>query len=333
MTGPKDPEIAAAVRECLTASQHAASAEPTSRVSTRLDAAERLIELDACREAEDVLRQVLAEDASAFPPPPGERHLTVEDMATIRLAELQERTGWATGACESWERVGASLLKRGEPALSAEILVMAATRLASIVPEPALALVHLAFRAMAQAGPSTRSAELLHAAGYAAHLCGDGAAAVRLHEEALLIARNAANDELADTLVQNLVALAHARGDLRQVVRYGKRAASAAARRGAVPAERTALLGQYAAACAELGRSEEALVVLEVLEADTQQMPSAVLSALLGLHAQVLVDLKRHDEALSLLSRLDMAGGQTPSEVLTIRRRISDDSRAPWRLD
>jgi hypothetical protein len=79
------------------------------------------------------------------------------------------------------------------------------------------------------------------------------------------------------------VTIAGAQQDLRTVVRYGKRAVAAAFRPGADPEYRAGVLAAYAGACAELGRSDEALAVLDEMGADPYGLSEPAFDALLGL--------------------------------------------------
>jgi hypothetical protein len=278
-----------------------------------------------------VLREIRAEDEGAFPPPPsGERRLTALEDAWSRLAELQERIRSAAAACASWEWLGNALLRRGEPAICAERLTAAASRSAAILPQEALPLVHLAYKALAQVDPSMRTAEILYTAGGAADRCGDGALAVRLHEDALRRAHDTGNDELAGTVVQDLVAIAHGLSDWRTVARYGRRAAAAA---HSDPGRRAAFMAQYALACGHLGRSEVAIAVYEELESKPQYLSSGTLGAVLTLHTQFLIDLRRYEEAKSFLDRHSAAAADPANAILTLRKMIEEGLRAPWRLD
>lgn len=294
----------------------------------RLEAAQRLIELGEVSAAEGVLREVLAADENPFPRPPGEQRFTELEVTCVRLAELQERTGRAAAACASWEQVGTALLRRGEPARCAELLVGAAARSAATAPRAALSLVHVASGAVLRAEPYPRSASVLHRAGYAAYLCGDGPLAVRLHEDALRRAHVEGNDELAGTVVENIVEISRGLSDWRTVVRYGRRAAAAASD----PRRRAAFMAQYAMACGELGRSEVALTVFEELESKPQYLSSGALGAVLTLHVNALVDLKRYEEAQSFLDRHAAAAANPAGATSTLRSMIQAGLGAPWRL-
>jgi tetratricopeptide (TPR) repeat protein len=298
--------------------------EPGRRLVALYDAALTYWRLGALDRAEDVLKRVLEDGGDLVPADGGP---TLRESSQVALAAVVLDAGRGAEAVAMYADVARSLLNRDSALEAMQLTAQALPRLKTIGPKAIAPLLEVAADAAERATPSHDLLDALTAVGYEAYLCGELGGAIAFQERALRLATRSRDQEAVAQLLENVVTFAFQAHDLRRVVLYGRRATDSA--RGTGSPNRAALLTYAAIASTELGRSDDALGLLDELEA-TGDLKPAAMTAIHGLRAQVLLDLKRFDAAAEVLARV--RGVREPA-IESLHRRFTSETSGPLTLD
>jgi WD40 repeat protein len=310
----KTPEACAEALETMLA----AEADTHSRLALLFDAAMTYERLNDVTHLEDVTRQIGASEGDILPD--DERQPSLKEAAFTHLAVMLLRNGRKPEAAAALAHSARAALQAGR-ALRAIWFV--AQVLHDMLPKQGpgviACLVSVVQEAVDSVPAGRELCEALAEVGYEAYQHGDAAAALALQERALGLSAYADQENLAG-LLSNQVVIGLETGDLRRVSRYGRRAA--AATRGVGMGDPVSLLAYTVGAEVELGRSEEALALLDEVESE---VPPSDLTRYT--RARLLIDLKRHNEAAGILKGLVFDGADD------LRRRLARETSGPLELD
>ncbi|MEU1310971.1 hypothetical protein ABZ419_19060 [Streptomyces cinnamoneus] len=180
--------------------------------------------------------------------------------------------------------------------------------------------------------PKAFGIDELFTVGTAAFQQGDSAAAFRCQEPAYLAARQGNDSELIGRLAQNLVVFAFRERDFHRIAQYAP--AAIAALELTASDQGDLYLAYYALACEALGRPEDGLATLDLLDRAPERVSGDIQKRQL-LRAGFLVQLKRHQEALQLLRRInvDRLPAQVRPNMEEVSLRLARETRGPLYLD
>jgi WD40 repeat protein len=296
----------------------AAEGDTRSRLALLFEAAMTYERLNAVTQLEDTTRQIAASEGDILPE--DETHPSLKEAAFTHLAVLLLRNGRESEAATALAGAARAALQAGRALRAIQFVAeVLHDMLPKQGPEVIAHLLTVAEEAVDSVPAGKDLYEALVQVGYEAYQHGDAAAALAFQERGLGLSAHADEESVAG-LLSNQVVIGLETGDLRRVSRYGRRAA--AATRAVGFGTPVSLLAYTVGAEVELGRSEEALALVNEVESE---VPPSDLTRYT--RAQLLIDLKRYSEATGILEGLVFDGADD------LRRRLASETSGPLVLD